>query len=121
MKSIEYKWLIKDISWEFYVLCIAVTFCLLGIWLGNKLVNRNQRSQPFETNHQAITSLGLSNRELQVLQEMVKGHSNQIIADRLFISINTVKTHIKNSYSKLDVSNRILAIEKLKSLNIFER
>lgn len=121
LKTIEYKWLIKDISWQMYGLFVAIMFCLLGIWLGSRFVRSHHSLQPFETNHQAIESLGLSRRELQVLQELVKGLSNQEIAVRLFISINTVKTHLKNSYAKLDVNNRVLAIERLKSLNIFEK
>jgi len=121
LKTIEYKWLLKNISWQIYVLIVAIIFCLLGIWLGNRLVAHNVSKTPFERNHQAIKSLDLSKRELQILQEIIKGYSNQKIADLLFISINTVKTHLKNAYVKLEVNNRILAIEKLKSLSIFEK
>ena len=121
LKTIEYKWMVKDITVEIYITVIAITFCVLGIWVGNRLVERKNNQLPFKRNKQAIKSLGLSTRELQVLTELLKGHTNQKIAENLFISINTVKTHLKNSYSKLDVNNRILAIEKLKSLNIIEK
>jgi DNA-binding NarL/FixJ family response regulator len=120
LKAIEYKWLIKDISWQFYIFIIALIFCTLGMWIGHKILHRVHPKQVFEINHQAIKSLGLSERELQVLQQILKGHSNQKIADELYISINTVKTHLKNSYAKLEVNNRILAIEKLKTLKIFK-
>ncbi len=52
----------------------------------------------------------LTERELEILVLMADGLTNQDIADRLFISINTVKTHAKNIYSKLDVRNRAQAI-----------
>jgi DNA-binding NarL/FixJ family response regulator len=121
LKTIEYKWMVKDITVEIYITIIAIVFCVLGMWVGNRLVERKNNQLPFEKNNLAIKSLGLSTRELQILTELLQGHTNQKIAENLFISINTVKTHLKNSYSKLDVNNRILAIEKLKSLNIIEK
>jgi len=121
LKTIEFKWMVKDISVEIYITLVAITFCVLGIWVGNRLVERTNNQSPFKRNILAVKSLGLSKRELQVLTELLKGHTNQKIAENLFISINTVKTHLKNSYSKLDVNNRVLAIEKLKSLNIIEK
>ena len=121
LKTIEYKWMVKDITVEIYITIIAFIFCVLGIWVGNRLVEQKNNQLPFEKNNRAIKSLGLSVRELQILTELLHGHTNQKIAENLFISINTVKTHLKNSYAKLDVNNRILAIEKLKSLNIIEK
>lgn len=53
-----------------------------------------------------------SDRELQVLSCLTQGYSNEKIADTLFISINTVKTHIQHIYLKLKVSNRTEACTK---------
>lgn len=54
----------------------------------------------------------LSVREIEVLEVLATGASNKEIAECLYISISTVKTHIISIYSKLQVSNRIEAIEK---------
>jgi LuxR family maltose regulon positive regulatory protein len=62
----------------------------------------------------------LSEREIEVLKLIEAGLSNQEIGSRLFISMGTVKRHISNIYSKLDVKNRTQAISKGKELRIFE-
>ncbi len=120
LKSIEYKWLVRDISWQLYVLFIAVFFTLLGMWFSDRLVKRNETTVPFQPNAKAINALKLSKRELQVLQKLSEGLPNQDIADQLYVSVNTVKTHLKNGFSKLEVSNRLQAINKLKELNIIQ-
>ena len=61
---------------------------------------------------------GLTPRELEVLQLIAQGLSNQEIADRLFLSLNTVKTHTSNVFSKLDVQRRTQAIQKAKELGL---
>lgn len=55
----------------------------------------------------------ITQREFNVLEELVKGNSNQEIANSLFISINTVKSHLIKIYNKLGVKNRTLAVQKL--------
>ncbi|WP_305067289.1 response regulator transcription factor [Marinicella meishanensis] len=121
LKTLEYKWLLQDISWQLYGLFIAVFFTALGLWLSGHLWPKKTTQDPFQVNHQAIQSLQLSERELAVLQKLAAGLSNQAIADELFVSINTVKTHLKNGFSKLEVNNRLQAINKLKALNIIEK
>lgn len=120
LKTIEYKWLMKELSPQIYILFIALSFSALGAWLAHKLFNKPQQKD-FCRNEMAIKNLGLSDRELEVLYEVCKGYSNKKIAEELFISINTVKTHLKKAFEKLEVNNRLLAIEKLKSLNIVEK
>ncbi len=66
----------------------------------------------------AIAKLGLSARELEVLQAMAEGLSNQEIAGRLFVSLNTIKTHSSNIFGKLDVRRRTQAIETARRLKI---
>ncbi len=117
LKTIEYKWLLRDISWQLYVFIIALVFTVLGAWLGNHFFKTNT-NKTTSINHQAIKQLGLSKRELEVLQVMCDGASNQQIADQLFISVNTVKTHLKSAFIKLEVENRVTAINKLNQLNM---
>ncbi len=120
LKSIEYKWLVRDISWQLYVLFIAVFFTLLGMWFSGRLMRKNETIGPFQPNIRAINALRLSERELQVLQKLAEGLSNQDIADQLYVSVNTVKTHLKNGFSKLEVNSRLQAINKLKELSIIQ-
>ena len=62
--------------------------------------------------------LGISNREYEVLLEIAKGLSNKEIANRLFISESTVKTHVSNVLIKLGAKRRTQAINIAKSLTI---
>ena len=61
---------------------------------------------------------GLSARELDALKLIAEDLTNQEIADKLFISLQTVKTHVKNILLKLDVDSRIRAVTKAKELGI---
>lgn len=117
LKMLEYKWLIRDLNWQASVALVAVLFMGIGYWVSQHL-NRTNKPLPFEVNQAAIDALGLSPRELEVLQQLAAGLSNQQIADALFVSLNTVKTHLKNSFVKLEVSSRTQAIRKLKDLHL---
>ena len=69
-------------------------------------------------NQKALKSLSISERELEVLEYLAKGNSNQEIANKLFISINTVKTHLTSLYQKLEVSRRSMAVKKARTLKL---
>lgn len=118
LKTLEYRWLIKDISWQLYVAAVALMFLGLGVWLARMWFKPHVAEDNAGPNTQAIKALGLSAREVQVLQKLATGASNQVIADELFVSVNTIKTHLKNAFIKLEVSNRVQAINKLKDLKI---
>jgi ATP/maltotriose-dependent transcriptional regulator MalT len=75
-------------------------------------------SIPFEADNLAIQKLGLSKREYEVLELIAAGHSNQEIADKLFISMSTVKTHVSNVLAKLDANRRTEAIARAKKMRI---
>ncbi len=111
-RHVTQKW-----STSFYVLCIALLFAGLGIWLGNRLTPR-PRSSPFERNDQAIASLGISAREVEVLDLLAEDCPNKIIARRLAISPNTVKTHVARLFEKLEAANRTQAIARARTLDI---
>jgi DNA-binding CsgD family transcriptional regulator len=104
-------------STEFYILCVALLFVLLGAWLGNRLTPR-PRSAPFEQNMAAISELRISVREVEVLRHLAEGASNKLIARRLHISPNTVKTHISRLFEKLEATNRTEAIAKARGLDL---
>jgi two-component system, NarL family, response regulator LiaR len=120
MKIIEYQFLVRDLSLEFYIGLIAAIFAGLGIWGGLRLTR--PRIMPvnaeFQLNQDEIRCRGISPRELEVLQKMAGGLSNQEIADQLFVSLNTIKSHTANLYVKLDARRRTEAIRKARELQI---
>lgn len=122
MKMLDYRLFIRDISLEIYVGSIATLFTAFGIWLGLKLTRKKQivlnQESEWILNQQALDELNISKRELEVLEQMAAGLSNQEIADQLFISLNTVKTHTSNLYVKLDVKRRTQALQKGKELRL---
>ena len=60
----------------------------------------------------------LNNREKSILYLMARGFSNHDIADKLFISVNTVKWYVSQMYGKLLVNNRAEAVDRAHALNI---
>jgi LuxR family maltose regulon positive regulatory protein len=83
----------------------------------NKLklaIERKERREKIHTEDE------LSLREQDTLKLIAEDLSNQEIADKLFISLNTVKTHLKNIYFKLEVNNRAKAITRAKELELLE-
>ncbi len=104
-------------STEFYILAIAVVFAALGVWLGVRLTPR-ARPADFVRNEAALASLGISPRETEVLDLLSEGAANKVIARRLDISPNTVKTHVARLFEKLGASNRTEAIAKARELRL---
>ena len=113
---LEYRYLARAFSFEIYLLLVAGGAVVLGAWLGNRLTPRRASSAPFERNAAAVRSLGLSPRELEILDRLAAGESNKEIARRLGISPNTVKTHVARVYEKLAVQRRVQAVEKARFL-----
>lgn len=130
LKWLEFKLVIIDHALEIYIGAIAVVFTTLGIWLALKLARPKketiivekeiyiQKDPDFRINEQELGNLNISKRELEVLQLMAEGLSNQEIASRLFVSLNTIKTHSSNIFEKMDVKRRTQAVEKAKRMNI---
>ncbi len=110
LQVIEYRTMVRDINMDVYGGIIGVLFLIFGIWLGSSLYRRKNNDQ------YDGRKLGLSKRELEVLELLSQGFSNQEIADNLFVSLNTAKTHISNIYSKLNVKRRTQAIQKARDL-----
>ena len=116
LEWLNYQHVVHRWSTEFYIACIAVVFVALGIWVGNRLTARPR--QMFVRNNAAISALGISAREFEVLEMLAAGHANKVIARQLDISPNTVKTHVARVYEKLAVASRTQAIQKARTLDI---
>lgn len=120
LKFVEYKFVARDIPLEFYIGLVAIMFTAIGIWAGLKLTRPRvvEISGPFEQNEVNLKRTGISKREFEVLELLAAGLSNQEIAERLFVSNSTVKTHVSNVLAKLDANRRTEAIAKAKNLRI---
>ncbi|MBY0433472.1 MAG: LuxR C-terminal-related transcriptional regulator [Cyclobacteriaceae bacterium] len=120
LKFLEYRYFVHDVSLEFYIGILAIFFTTLGIWAGLRLTRKKVVivGPEFTLNEAELHRLGISKREHEVLELMARGLSNQEIADRLFVSLNTIKTHISNLFLKLEVGRRTQAIQKGKELRL---
>ena len=126
LKWLELRFVIIDHALEIYVGAIALIFTGLGIWLAMKILKPKVTvvekevylNSPFSINKKELELLNLSKRELEVLQLMSEGLSNKEIADRLFVSLSTIKTHSNNLFDKMNVERRTQAIDKGKRLGI---
>jgi two-component system, NarL family, response regulator LiaR len=133
LKWLELRFVILDHAFEIYIGAIALIFTGLGIWLALKLAKPKirtvivekevyvEKQADFSVNQDELGRLGLSKRELEVLQLMAEGLSNQEIASRLYLSLNTIKTHSSKLFEKMDVERRTQAIEMAKKLGIIPR
>ncbi len=137
LKWLEWRFIVIDRAIEIYSGAIAVVFTGLGIWLALKLGRPKWKTvivekEVYVTRETSIASsiavderelarLGISPRELEVLQLMAEGLSNQEIATRLFVSLNTIKTHTGNIFAKLDVRRRTQAVEQARKLNLIHQ
>ena len=117
LQWVEYQYLSRALSIEIYVVLIGVAFAVLGVWVGRALTQKTV-SETFEFNQALMDSLKITKRELGVLEELAQGRSNKEIAERLHVSPNTVKTHIAKLYDKLDVGQRVQAVQKARSLGL---
>ena len=122
LKFIEYFYYSYQISVDLYIAIIASFFMVFGIYLGIKYNNRRKteviKKLVSESYVLSNPDIDLTARELEVLHQISLGHSNLEIADKLFVSLNTIKTHINNIYSKLNVKRRTQAVSKARELNI---
>ncbi len=119
LKFLEYRLFVRDLSLEFYIGIIALFCTAIGVWAGLRLTRPRKvlvpvSSDNFQLNEALLAQTGISKREYEVLELMAKGLSNQEIAERLFVSLNTVKTHTSNLFVKLDAKRRTQAIQKAK-------
>jgi len=121
LKWTEYRYLVVEHSIEIYGGLTAATFSAFGIWLGLRLTRKKivlkevrvsvPAGQPFAVNSRKLEELGITPRELEILELIAKGMSNREIADKLFVSENTVKTHSNRVFDKLGAKRRTQAAQ----------
>ena len=126
LKLVEYRFLVLEHSLEIYGGIVAAIFSALGIWLGLKLTRTREVVRevavpvvgPFERNQERLEQLGITPRELEILEAMAAGFSNREIAERLFVSENTVKTHAGRVFGKLSAQRRTQAVQRAKEAGL---
>jgi NarL family two-component system response regulator LiaR len=128
LKFAEYRFLVRSNSFEIYAGLIAILFTAVGIWGGTKYVKKKevlvvrevlvQPTENFVVNENNLKQLSISKREHEVLILMAQGLSNQEVADKLFVSLNTVKTHSSKLFEKLNVQRRTQAVQEAKKLGL---
>ena len=134
LRFIEYRFLVLEHSLEIYGGIVALIFSGLGIWLGLKLTRTRETvvvrevpvhvevpvpvAGPFERNGKRLEQLGITPRELEILEAMAAGLSNREIAERLFVSENTVKTHAARLFDKLSARRRTQAVQRAKEAGL---
>ncbi len=120
LKLVEYRFLVVEHSIEIYGALIALVFAVLGIWLGLKLTRKKEvlivkeipvPASQFVLNESKLDELRITKRELEILQLIALGLSNQEIANKLFVSENTVKTHSSRLFDKLSAKRRTQAVQ----------
>jgi NarL family two-component system response regulator LiaR len=129
LKLVEYRFLVVEHSIEIYGALIASLFAGLGIWLGLTLTRKREvvvvkevpvaaAAPPFAVDDARVRELGITPRELEILNLIARGMSNREIAGALFVSENTVKTHSARLFDKLDVNRRTKAVQVGKALRL---
>jgi len=122
LKWTEYRFLVIEHSIEIYGGLIAATFAVLGIWLGLKLTGRKETivvkevpvavaAEPFIPDEKKREDLSITRREMEILELIARGMSNREIAEKLYVSENTVKTHSSRVFDKLGARRRTQAVQ----------
>jgi two-component system, NarL family, response regulator LiaR len=136
LNLIEYRFLVLEHSLQIYGGLVAAVFSALGIWLGLKLTRTRETvvvrevtvpvevqvpvhvSGPFVRNDKQLQRLGITPRELEILEALAAGLSNREIAERFNVSENTVKTHAKRVFDKLSARRRTQAVQRAKEAGL---
>lgn len=128
LKLIEFRFLVVEYSLEIYGALIAILFAAVGIWFGLKVTRKKEvvivkeipvpASQPFALNEERLKDLGITKRELEILELIAQGMSNREIAEKLFVSENTVKTHSSRLFDKLSAKRRTQAVQIGKEMGL---
>lgn len=119
LQWLEYRIWARTHAFALYVVMVGAAFLALGVWVGAKLFRSPPRpAGPFEPNVRARESLGITEREAEVLRLLASGRSNKEIAIQLGVSPNTVKTHAARLYEKLGAGRRTAAVRSARELGL---
>ena len=132
----EYRFIVIESSVGMYGALVAIVFASFGIWLGLRITRRRETVretvvvrevfvpapanalEPFAPNTARQQTLGITARELEILNLVAAGLSNREIATQLFVSENTVKTHCARAFDKLGAARRTQAVQRAKELGL---
>jgi DNA-binding NarL/FixJ family response regulator len=123
LRLAEYRFLVLQHSVEIYWSIVAAVFAGLGIWLGGTITKKKPEvvvrevrvDGPFVLDENRVRELQLTPRELEILGLIAQGLSNKEIAERVFVSESTVKTHASRMFDKLGARRRTEAVQLGKS------
>lgn len=121
LKFVEYRYLMVEHSFEIYGAIVASIFAALGIWLGLKLTKTKEvvvEAGPVVVDPAKIQAMGITPREHEILNLIAAGLSNREIAEKLFVSENTVKTHSSRLFEKLNAKRRTQAVQIAKQAGL---
>jgi DNA-binding CsgD family transcriptional regulator len=132
LRLVEYRFLVLDHAIEIYGAIVAAIFAAVGIGLGIRFTRERvvvrevtvevpvavPAGSPFAVNQRQVAARNITPRELEILQLIADGLSTREMAERLFVSENTVKTHCKRLFEKLEVNRRTKAIQVAKTLGL---
>jgi two-component system, NarL family, response regulator LiaR len=124
----EFHFVILEHSVAIYGVLIAILFAGTGVWLGTRLLAPRERIVKVEVpvpaapnliaDDTARERLGITRRELEILELVARGLSNREIGETLFVSENTVKTHCSRAFDKLGARRRTEAVQRSKELGL---
>ena len=128
----QYRFMVIEHSGEIYGALIAAIFAGLGIWLGLRLKSAREKivvrevavaapvpvAESFVANDRKREDLNITRRELEILELVAQGLSNREIAEKLFVSENTVKTHCSRAFDKLGAKRRTQAVQLSKEFGL---
>jgi len=128
LKWLQWRFFILDNAIEIYIGLVALLFTALGVWVATQVLTPKVQTiviekkvpESFFLNETELQKLHLNRREYEVLQLLSSGYSNADIAKTLFLSVSTIKSHVSNLFSKMDVKSRTQAIDKAKRLGIIK-
>jgi DNA-binding CsgD family transcriptional regulator len=138
----EYRFVVIEHSFQIYAALVAVLFSAFGIWLGLRITGPRETiretiretvvvrevevlvpaespaPRPFAPDTARQQSLGITARELEILNLIAQGFSNREIATQLYVSENTVKSHCARAFDKLGAARRTQAVQRGKELGL---
>lgn len=127
LRFVEYRFLVLEHSVEIYGALIALVFAAIGIRLGLTFTRKEEvlvvrevpvPATPFVRDNEKVSELGITPRELEILEQIASGKSTREIAEALFVSENTVKTHASRLFDKLGARRRTQAVAEAKRLRL---